>query len=527
MRVLAMYLPQFHRIPENDQWWGEGFTDWTAVRNAKPLYEGHDQPRVPLNDNYYDLLDKKTMKWQASLVHEYRVDGMCMYHYWFKDGRRLLEKPAENLLKWTDIDMPFCFCWANATWARTWAKFGRAANSWADMFEPDDKGEKKDNPTGILALQEYGNEDEWEQHFKYLLPFFKDERYIRIDDKPVFVIYDANHMACIRRMIGCWRKMAAENGLKGIYVIGGGTGYDVSDSVDGYYFRAPTDLWGMWKKYADRMHRSIPIPYKEVCDSILDAAPVFSKQPYFAGMTGFDSSPRNGEQGIIIDDANPADFEAFLVRLLNKNRAYGSDITFINAWNEWGEGMYLEPDTKDGYAYLEAVKRAKELFEHESEDGFEDVRSHELKLLMCSYEKNNAGYRRADANVDALNKWMGLIEDGIDITEIIGSECKGSLAIYGYGVLGRRLCRLLIKRGIGISYIIDKNPNIQMEEGLVKSGCKVVRSVDDMPSIDNVIITTAYDHRTVAYELERVNKTGNIVSLRDLINRGIENSDKY
>ena len=113
MKVIAMYLPQFHRLRENDEWWGEGFTEWTAVKAAEPLFEGHDQPRVPLNENYYDLLDKKTMEWQSELMKKYSVYGMCFYHYWFKDGRRILEKPAENLLNWNNVDMPFCFSWAN------------------------------------------------------------------------------------------------------------------------------------------------------------------------------------------------------------------------------------------------------------------------------------------------------------------------------------------------------------------------------------------------------------------------------
>ena len=118
MKVIAMYLPQFHRVKENDEWWGEGFTEWTAVRGAKQLFNGHYQPRIPQNRNYYDLLEKDTMLWQASLMKQYGIDGMCIYHYWFKDGRKILEKPAENLLQWKDVDMPFCFSWANETWAR-------------------------------------------------------------------------------------------------------------------------------------------------------------------------------------------------------------------------------------------------------------------------------------------------------------------------------------------------------------------------------------------------------------------------
>ncbi len=133
-KVLAFYLPQFHQVKENDAWWGEGFTEWMAVRRAKTLFPEHNQPRRPLNDNYYDLTDKKTMEWQANLAKKYCVDGFCFYHYYFKDGRKSLEKPAENLLSWTDVDMPFCFCWANESWARSWGGVS-GANPWADKFE--------------------------------------------------------------------------------------------------------------------------------------------------------------------------------------------------------------------------------------------------------------------------------------------------------------------------------------------------------------------------------------------------------
>ena len=131
MKVLAMYLPQFHRVMENDQWWGTGFTEWTAAKGAEKLYEGHYQPRIPKNQYYYNLLDKDAMQWQAELMKKYHIDGMCIYHYWFKDSRRILEKPAENLLKWKNIEMPFCFYWANVTWARTWSTCAvRASCSW-------------------------------------------------------------------------------------------------------------------------------------------------------------------------------------------------------------------------------------------------------------------------------------------------------------------------------------------------------------------------------------------------------------
>lgn len=137
-KAIAMYLPQFHNVKENNMWWGEGFTDWRAMECAKPLFDGHKQPKCPLNNYKYDLMDKKTMQWQADLMHKYHVYGLCFYHYWFKEGKKILEKPAENLLKWKDIDMPFCFCWANESWVRSWSKLNNQ-NVWASQFETNYK----------------------------------------------------------------------------------------------------------------------------------------------------------------------------------------------------------------------------------------------------------------------------------------------------------------------------------------------------------------------------------------------------
>ena len=187
-RTLAMYLPQFHEVPENSQWWGAGYTEWTAVKQAKPCFPGHEQPVIPMNGNYYDLLSKETMVWQAKLAKKYGVDGFCFYHYWFGRGRKILEKPAENLLKWTDIDLPFCFCWDPGTWARTWSKMG---NAWADAFEPE-KDKAQTRGDGILIQQDFGDASYWEAHFEYLLPFFRDERYLRVDGTPVFIFYNSN-----------------------------------------------------------------------------------------------------------------------------------------------------------------------------------------------------------------------------------------------------------------------------------------------------------------------------------------------
>ena len=192
-KVLALHLPQYHRIPENDRWWGEGFTDWVNVRKAKPLFQGHEQPVVPLNNNYYDLSDTAAIRWQAQLAKQYGVYGFCYYHYWFS-GRKLLEKPCELLLDHKDIDIKYCFCWANESWARTW-----------DGKEHD-----------VLMKQVYGGREDWTAHFDYLLPFFQDERYIRIDNKPVIFIYSCHRIADFDDVVAWWDELARENGFDGV-----------------------------------------------------------------------------------------------------------------------------------------------------------------------------------------------------------------------------------------------------------------------------------------------------------------------
>ncbi|RRQ78488.1 glycoside hydrolase family 99-like domain-containing protein, partial [Enterococcus faecium] len=193
MRVIAFYLPQFHEIPENNEWWGEGFTEWTNVKTARPLYSGHYQPREPINDNYYDLLNDDVKEWQVSIAKKNGIYGFCFYHYWF-DGKMLLEKPVEQFLKNKNLDINFCLSWANEPWTKAWVS-------------------KNDS---ILIEQNYGNEENWEKHFDYLLPFFKDSRYICNDGKPLFVIYRPEQIGCLNEMLDYWQILAKKNGLAGI-----------------------------------------------------------------------------------------------------------------------------------------------------------------------------------------------------------------------------------------------------------------------------------------------------------------------
>ena len=195
MKIIAYYLPQFHEVKENSEWWGKGFTEWVNVKKAKPLYRNHKQPNLPLENNYYDLLNKESVIWQTKLANEYGIDGFCYYHYWFK-GKKILEKPAENLLKWKDILQNFCFCWANHDWKKTW-----------------------NGTNQILIKQEYGEEKEWEEHFQYLLSFFKDNRYIKIGNKPILMIFNAEAIPRVNERIEYYNKRCKEHGFEGIYII--------------------------------------------------------------------------------------------------------------------------------------------------------------------------------------------------------------------------------------------------------------------------------------------------------------------
>lgn len=198
VRILALYLPQFHSIPENDKWWGRGYTEWTAVKNAPPLFANHYQPRIPLDNNYYDLSDNsgKTWFWQAELARKFGIYGFCIYHYWF-EGKQLLERPMEILRDHKEIDINYCICWANETWSRNWYAQERT----------------------VLVEQRYGDESAWIKHFEYLNTFFRDKRYIKIDNKPVINIYHSQEITCFKEMLECWNRLAIQEGYAGVYIV--------------------------------------------------------------------------------------------------------------------------------------------------------------------------------------------------------------------------------------------------------------------------------------------------------------------
>ena len=366
MKIIAFYLPQFHEIPENNAWWGEGFTEWVNVKRALPLYDGHNQPRVPLNNNYYNLLNANTLKWQDDLAQKYGVYGFCFYHYWF-DGHKLLEKPVELYLKNSSLKTHYCICWANEHWTNAWSG-----------------GTSK-----VLIEQRYGCKPEWKAHFEYLLPFFKDKRYIKHDNKPLLVIYRPELIDCLNPMLDFLNNLAIAEGFNGLEFAYQHAGFTVSPNCDESHFTYALEyhpncaqvfmsmgkfpkLQKIKKGIVTFIENTLKInireklkpdelkhySYDELWKYINDMQPRNDKCVPGA-FVDWDNTPRRGVKGFVVDGATPEKFEKYLTKQIAKARdEYKKDMVFVFSWNEWAEGGYLEPDKKNGYGYLEAVAKA-------------------------------------------------------------------------------------------------------------------------------------------------------------------------
>lgn len=501
MKVLAMYLPQFHQVKENDEWWGEGFTEWTAVRNAHKYYKEHKQPRIPLNNNYYNLLDKKTLEWQSSLMKKYEIDGLCMYHYWFKEGRQILERPAENLLHWTDIDIPFCFCWANETWARSWSNIHNK-NTWADIYEKQHNGE------GILLEQKYGREKQWKDHFEYLLSFFQDNRYIKIDGKPLFLFYKTSEIFCLSEMIDYWEQLSQLYGLPGIYFVGSGSDLSENAGIKAVLHYQPAMSRSNIPKSWNYTKSEVNIlEYDDVWNSILTEK--IKENIFLEGVVGYDDTPRRGVRGCVIEHATPEKFTYYLTELLAKSASYGTEIVFINAWNEWGEGMYLEPDEEYGESYLSAIPYAKSNYKYRIEKykNIQNIDKGENKKVTIEEYKKQA---KDTHYLHLLDKWMLLRENGFSVAEWIKKQGWKNIAVYGYGILGKHLCNDLCSHGIVIEYIID-----QLGKQL-HTNYKVYLPSDILPDTEVIIVSATYDYEKIYTNLDA---KGNfkIVSLEGIL----------
>ncbi|MCR5670509.1 MAG: glycoside hydrolase family 99-like domain-containing protein [Butyrivibrio sp.] len=464
MKIIAMYLPQFHTIPENDLWWGEGYTEWTAVKSAESVTNDHYQPRVPLDGNYYDLLNKETMEWQADLMHKYGVYGMCFYHYYFENGRRVLEKPAENLLKWHDINMPFCFSWANETWARSWSRIS-GTNAW------NSKLEKQDGKDGILIRQDYGDESLWREHLEYLIPFFNDERYIRVNDRPVFIIHKPGDIHCLERMKDKWNEWASEYGIPGVFFIG-------VNSNDG----SLDATMQQEANYSDLFIPSVNKSYEELSEQIITNAYVSDDNCYLCATPGYDDTPRRGKSGEIVYGSTPEKFYEQLKALIYLSEQKGKDMLFVNAWNEWGEGMYLEPDERFGYGYLEAIKRAQDnaSFTDEEVDKINRViREGAIRQLRMQREK----ILKFKDTSDLFEKMLLLKESDRSMAHQLKEKGIGSVAVYGLGKIGKHVLEDLRNEGVAIAFGIDNKVTSQAFDFAVYDSEMV------LPKTDLIIMT--------------------------------------
>lgn len=369
MKIIPLYLPQFHTIPENDEWWGKGFTEWVNVREARPLFEGHNQPRVPLNNNYYDLSDIETLKWQCRIAKEYGIYGFCMYHYWF-NGHLLLEKPMEMLLAHPEIDIKYCISWANHDWTDAWKASNRQPK--------------------VLIAHNFDDEKDWVDHFNYLLPFFKDPRYMTENNKPLMVIYIPNIIRKLKKMLDVWSQMARDNGFDGLTFIYQSAASSFDNSWDHSLFdygvemnpgyvglanrQKNSSFFPKLMKYSHEIKRFLHIrrsllPQKKITEvskadydytwqRILELRPISNAPKMIpCAFTDWDNTPRHKERGYLYQGVSPDKFKSYFKQLIdNTKNFYDTDMIFVFAWNEWAEGGYLEPDEKNGFAFLEAIK---------------------------------------------------------------------------------------------------------------------------------------------------------------------------
>lgn len=356
MRTLCMYLPQYHTFPENDKWWGKGYTEWSAVKSAEPLFKNHLQPKVPLNKRYYDLVEDgvNTWKWQAELAKEYGVYGFCVYQYWFC-GKMLMQKPLEILLEHPEIEINYSICWANETWTRTW--YGLESE--------------------ILMKQEYGIEKDWKNHFDYLLQFFKDERYIKIDNKPILHIYRSFDIECLPEMKKCFDIWAKAAGFDGVCIIVGKTAGESEsrdEIVDAYYTFEPGFSLKHGLSRFQIMQYNISVALKsainrlfnkKILERVINIDWIYNaiisrdySENECPGIIGeWDNTPRRKHKGLIYKGSSADKFEKVLRVLKKKVEGRKYDFVYINAWNEWGEGAMLEPEETLKYSYLEVIKK--------------------------------------------------------------------------------------------------------------------------------------------------------------------------
>lgn len=358
-RIIAFYLPQFHPIPENDATWGKGFTEWTNVGKAKPLFRGHYQPRVPADLGYYDLRMPEIREAQAQMAREAGIEGFMYWHYWFGHGKRVLERPFNEVLESGNPDFPFCLGWANHSWTtRTWI---------------NKTGDRKDT---TIFEQLYPGEEDYINHFNTVLPAFKDSRYITMEGKPIFLVYDSRAIPDTKMFIDLWNGLADKNGLKGIHFIAmhGGWTEDIKNPLnDGFDAINSRGLWQAETKAKGKLKKLILHKIKKKIGGVSLDKYSYAEvmEHYFTRydreeniyptiVPQWDRSARAGRRATIYHGSTPELFGKHVKEAVEtvKEKPEEKRIIFLKSWNEWAEGNYVEPDLKFGKGYLEALKEA-------------------------------------------------------------------------------------------------------------------------------------------------------------------------
>ena len=358
IRLIAFYLPQYHPIPENDEWWGQGFTEWSNVLTARPRFRGHYQPHIPADLGFYDLRVPEVREAQAQLAEQYGISGFCYYHYWF-NGRRVLERPFNEVLKSGKPEFPFCLCWANENWTRAW-----------------------DGRSGETLLQQfYGPEDDC-RHIRALVPALGDPRYIRVDGRPLLLVYRTELLPDPSRTAEIWREEAVRAGIGDLYLARVESFvWDLNPRTIG--FDAAVEFAPDWRcrgklhgrDWLGRITATAGLvsraflenevgDYADLMEAML-AKPIVSYERFRGVTPGFDNSARRARGALIFAGADPDRYGAWLTEIVRRTiieRPSGHRLVFVNAWNEWAEGNHLEPDQHWGRAFLEATRRAAESY---------------------------------------------------------------------------------------------------------------------------------------------------------------------
>ena len=361
-RVIAFYLPQYHPIKENDDWWGKGFTEWTNVGKAKPLFKGHYQPRVPADLGYYDLRMPEVREAQAEMAREAGIEGFIYWHYWFGNGKRLMAGIFDEVLKSGKPDFPFCLGWANHSWyAKEWN---------ADQVRNDK----------LLIGQTYPGELDFRAHFEMVLEAFEDDRYLKVGNKPIFLIFDVINLP--QEFIPLWNKWAKESGFKdGIYFVANANKSQINSKQEllskGYSsvtYQKMSELYSVKNKFDKIKFRFAGVINKLMFNKPLFAMDYKKSYPYFVSdeekeedvipfmLPNWDHTPRSGINGSLLVNSSPVLFKEHAQQVLNSVKEKENKLIFLKSWNEWAEGNYMEPDLRYGKGYIKALREVLDNF---------------------------------------------------------------------------------------------------------------------------------------------------------------------